>query len=67
MQMAFEQILDAAETLPLEQRMDLAELLRQRAVMDRRNEMIAQAKETSAAYRQGKLEATSVTDFMNQL
>jgi hypothetical protein len=67
MQMTFDQLLDAVESLPHQQRLDLADIIRKRAWLDRRSEMIQQAQETSAAYRRGELETTSVEAFLREI
>jgi hypothetical protein len=59
-----DEALDFVERLPRENWQTLVNIIQKRDLEIRHANMIAQAKETSAAYRKGEIETTSLKDFL---
>ncbi len=55
------------ELLSLDDQIDVLENLKRECSKRRRNSMIAEAKETSAAYRRGELKTQSVAEFLQKI
>jgi len=62
-----DQALDSAMQLPFYERELLIEILRKRAVEERRNEIALKVKEAQASYDAGKLQSTSTEQILNEL
>lgn len=62
-----DQVIDTALQLPPEQREMLVEILRNRQVEERRQEIAAEAHKSIAAFREGKLKAQSAEEAIADL
>ena len=62
-----DEALDFVERLPQENWQTLVGIIQKRDLELRRSKMIEQAKETSAAYRRGELETSSINDFLEEI
>ena len=62
-----DQALDAVNELPSEQREMLTEILRQRQVEERRNDIAASARESIQDYKAGTLKAQSAEEVIAEL
>jgi hypothetical protein len=62
-----DEALDFVERLPRENWQTLVSIIQKRDLELRRSKMIEQAKETSAAYRQGNLKTSSIDDFLEEI
>jgi hypothetical protein len=62
-----DEALDFVERLPQENWQTLVGIIQKRDLELRRTSMIAQAKETSAAYRHGELETSTLDEFLEEL
>jgi hypothetical protein len=62
-----DQAIDLAMQLPLEQREMLLQIIRQRDIELRRDEIAKDARTSIGAYRAGKLKAQSVDQVMQEL
>ena len=62
-----DQAIDTALQLPPEQREMLVEILRNRQIEARRQEIAADARKSIVAFREGKLKAQSVDEVIAEL
>jgi Mg/Co/Ni transporter MgtE len=62
-----DKILINFELLPTNDQKDVLEILKRENSKRRRNSMIANAKETSAAYRRGELKTQSLAEFLQEI
>ena len=62
-----DEVLDVVEHLPRENWQTLVDIIQKRDLEQRRAALLADAKETSAAYRRGELETMSVKDFLEEI
>ena len=63
----FDQVLDAADALPVQQQEDLVRILQSR-VLDQKREALAQSvREARAEYARGEVNKGSVADLMKDL
>lgn len=63
----FDQVLDAADALPVQQQEDLVRILQSR-VIDQKREALAQSvREARAEYARGEVNKGSVADLMKDL
>ena len=62
-----QEILAAIEALPQDDQAQLMGLLRQRSLVYRRAELVAQVAEARQAYQQGQVQRGSVADVMKSL
>jgi Mg/Co/Ni transporter MgtE len=62
-----DKILINFELLPINDQNDVLEILKRECSKRRRNSMIANAKETSAANRRGELKTQSVAEFLQEI
>ena len=62
-----DQALDSAMQLPFYEKELLIEILRKRAVEERRNEIALEVKEAQTSYDAGKLQSASTEQILNEL
>ncbi len=62
-----DQVFDVFELLSLDEQELALDVMKRRYHDRRREEMITQAHETSAAYRRGELKTKSATDFLQEI
>lgn len=63
----FDQVLDAADQLPLDDQEALAEVLQRRVIERRREELAAEAREATEEYREGKSRPVSPDDLIAEI
>ncbi|PTN33794.1 hypothetical protein [Desulfonatronum sp. SC1] len=63
----FQKAIFSVETLPLEDREDLLDILRRRMAGDRREQIAANAQETLKAVREGKASFGTLDDLKREL
>lgn len=63
----FSDVLDAAESLPLEAREELVEILRKRTTEERRSEIARSVKAARSEHRKGKSRECSVDEIMKEI
>lgn len=63
----FGAVVEAAESLPLEEQQMLVDLIRQRWIEQRREEIAARVAQSREAYRQGQVRRGTVDDLMLEL
>jgi predicted AAA+ superfamily ATPase len=63
----FHQALDAVESLPLDAREEVIEILKKRLAEDRREEIAASAREAVAAVREGRAVYGTIDDLKKDL
>jgi hypothetical protein len=63
----FGAVVEAAESLPLEEQQMLVDLIRQRLIEQRREEIAAHVAQSREAYRQGQVQRGTVDDLMLEL
>jgi hypothetical protein len=67
MSTTLDKALDMLEELSLDDQEMVLDIMKRRLHERSRTQMLAQAKETSAAYRQGELETQSASDFLQEI
>jgi hypothetical protein len=63
----FDEVLDAIESLPVEQQADLVEVVRLRLAERGRERIAADAREANAEFAAGKTRAVSVDELMREI
>jgi hypothetical protein len=63
----FGEVVEAAESLPLEEQEMLADLIRYRLIEQRREEIAANIARSREEYRQGQVRRGTVDDLMTEL
>ena len=63
----FQNAIEGVERLPIDDQLLLIEIIRQRMIQHRRNELITRVAEARAAYRTGDVRRGSVDDLMQEL
>jgi hypothetical protein len=64
---AFQQAIEAAEKLSVDQRLELLDVLRQRIQQTKRQELVSEVVAVREEYRSGNVQFGSVSDFMSEL
>jgi hypothetical protein len=65
--LSFQDLIDAVESLPLDDQSMLVELINKRIMEKRRAELVAEVGEAREAFRKGEVERGTVDDLMNDL
>ena len=63
----FNDVLDAADTLPIQQQEDLVRILKSRMIDQKRESLAQSVREARAEYARGEVEKGSVADLMRDL
>ncbi|MEI6103325.1 MAG: hypothetical protein WCP70_05210 [Methanothrix sp.] len=63
----FQDLIEAVESLPLEDRSLLVEIVNKRIIEKRRAELVSEVMESRDAFRQGNLKRGTVEDLMKDL
>lgn len=63
----FDQVLDAADTLPIQQQEDLVRILKSRMIDQKRDALEQAVHEARAEYARGEVKQGSVADLMKDL
>ena len=63
----FQELIDAVESLPLEDRSLLVEIVNKRIIEKRRAELVSEVMASRDAFRQGNVKRGSVDDLMKDL
>ena len=63
----FDQVLDAADALPIQQQEDLVRILKSRMIDQKRESLAQSVREARAEYARGEVEKGSVADLMRDL
>jgi len=63
----FSDVLEAAGSLPIDEREDLLELLHKRTVEERRTELAKDTKNARADFRHGRIKAVSADALMKEI
>jgi len=63
----FQDLIEAIETLPLEDQALLIEIIRKRLLQQRRAELVTEVAEARNAYRRGDVRRGNVSDLMRDL
>jgi len=63
----FQEAIEGVERLPADDQMLLVEIIRQRMIQHRRNELITQVADAREAYRTGNVRRGSVDDLLQEL
>lgn len=63
----FDELLEAIEHLPVEEQIDLVDLVRRRLAERGRRQIIEDAREARAEHAAGKLKPSSVDDLMGEI
>jgi hypothetical protein len=64
---AFGKVLELAETLSLDEKESLLELLTQRTISERRKHLARESAKARREHRQGRAKAISVADLMKEI
>ncbi len=64
---AFQKAIEAVEQLPVEERLVLLDVLRQRIGQTKRQELVAEVAAVREEYRSGNVRFGSVSDLMSEL
>lgn len=62
----FQQVIEAVETLPLDDQALLIDIVQQRLVQERRRQLAAEIRESRAAYLQGDVQRGTVDDLLKE-
>lgn len=65
--LGFQELIDAVESLPLEDRSLLVEIVNKRIIEKRRAELVSEVMASRDAFRQGNVKRGSVDDLMKDL
>lgn len=65
--LSFQDLIDAVESLPLDDQSMLVELINKRIIEKRRAELVAEVGEAREAFRQGEVKRGTVEDLMKDL
>jgi hypothetical protein len=65
--LSFQDLLDAVEALPLDDQSMLVEIINKRIIEKRRDELVADMKESLEDYRRGEVRNGTVDDFMKDI
>ena len=65
--LGFQDLIDAVESLPLEDRSLLVEIVNKRIIEKRRAELVAEVMASRDAFRQGNVKRGTVEDLMKDL
>ena len=63
----FDQVLDAADALPIQQQEDLVRILQNRLIDQKREALVQSVREARAEYAHGEVNKGSVADLLNDL
>lgn len=63
----FDQVLDAVEHLPVDQQVDLIEVMQRRLAERGRQRIVQEASEARAEFASGQAKRTSVEDLMREI
>ena len=63
----FNDVLDAADALPIQQQEDLVRILKSRMIDQKRESLAQSVREARAEYARGEVEKGSVADLMRDL
>jgi hypothetical protein len=63
----FQEVIDKVEALPPDDQMLLIELIRQRLIQHRRDELASDISESRTAYERGEVRRGTVADLMEDL
>jgi len=63
----FNDVLDAADTLPIQQQEDLVRILQSRVIDQKRESLAQSVREARAEYARGEVNKGSVADLMKDL
>ncbi|NCD23526.1 MAG: hypothetical protein EOL90_11400 [Spartobacteria bacterium] len=63
----FDEVLDAADALPIQQQEDLVRILKSRMIDQKRESLAQSVREARAEYARGEVEKGSVADLMRDL
>ena len=64
---AFQKAIEAVEQLPIDERLVLLDILRQRIGQTKRQELVAEVAAVREEYRSGNVKFGSVSDLMSEL
>ncbi len=64
---AFQKAIEAVEQLPIDERLVLLDVLRQRIGQTKRRELVAEVAAVREEYRSGNVKFGSVSDLMSEL
>jgi hypothetical protein len=65
--MSFQDLIDAVESLPLDDQSMLVELINKRIIEKRRAELVREVEEARDAFRKGEVKRGTVEDLMKDL
>lgn len=65
--LSFQDLIDAVESLPLDDQSMLVELINKRIIEKRRAELVAEVGEAREAFRKGEVKRGTVEDLMKDL
>ena len=65
--LGFQELIDAVESLPLEDRSLLVEIVNKRIIEKRRTELVSEVMASRDAFRQGNVKRGTVDDLMKDL
>ena len=63
----FDEVLDAADALPIQQQEDLVRILKSRMIDQKRESLAQSVREARAAYARGDVKKGTVADWMKDL
>ncbi len=65
--LSFQDLIDAIESLPLDDQSMLVEIINKRIIERRREELVAEVKEACEAFSRGEVKRGTVKDLMKDL
>lgn len=65
--LSFQDLIDAVESLPLDDQSMLVELINKRIIEKRRAELVSEVEEAREAFRKGEVKRGTVEDLMKDL
>jgi hypothetical protein len=65
--LSFQDLIDAVESLPLDDQSMLVELINKRIIEKRRAELVGKVREAREAFRKGEVKRGTVADLMKDL
>ena len=63
----FQEVLDAVDTLPVQQQEDILQIMQKRMVEKKRGELAAAVREARAEYDRGEVQKGTVAELMKDL
>lgn len=64
---SFQEVIEIVESLPVDEQEELIEIIRQRLIASKRQDLVAQVAEARQAYQRGDVRRGNASDIMREL